>query len=77
MLLKDKLAAQIPGLREDISSFVKAHGDKELSKVTIAQAYGGMRGVRAMVCDTSEVPPDKGLLVREIPIGDLFLVFIE
>ncbi|MCP4582290.1 MAG: citrate (Si)-synthase [candidate division Zixibacteria bacterium] len=71
MLLKDKLAAQIPGLREDISSFVKAHGDHEISKVTIAQAYGGMRGVRAMVCDTSEVPPDKGLLVREIPIGDL------
>jgi len=71
MLLKDKLAAQIPGLREDISSFVKAHGDKELSKVTVAQAYGGMRGVRAMVCDTSEVPPDKGLLIRGIPIGDL------
>jgi len=71
MLLKDKLAAQIPGLREDISGFVKAHGDKEISKVSIAQAYGGMRGVRAMVCDTSEVPPDKGLLVREIPIGDL------
>ncbi len=71
MLLKDKLAAQIPGLREDISSFVKAHGDKDLSKVTVAQAYGGMRGVRAMVCDTSEVPPDKGLLIRGIPIGDL------
>jgi len=71
MLLKDKLAAQIPGLREDISSFVKAHGDKEISKVTVAQAYGGMRGVRAMVCDTSEVPPDKGLIIREIPIGDI------
>lgn len=71
MLLKDKLAAQIPGLREDISNFVKAHGDKEISKVTVAQAYGGMRGVRAMVCDTSEVPPDKGLIIREIPIGDL------
>ncbi|RKX20884.1 MAG: citrate (Si)-synthase, partial [Candidatus Zixiibacteriota bacterium] len=27
--------------------------------------------VRAMVCDTSEVPPDKGLLIRGIPIGEL------
>jgi citrate synthase len=71
MLLKDKLAAQIPGLREDISNFVKAHGDKDISKVTVAQAYGGMRGVRAMVCDTSEVPPDKGLIIREIPIKDI------
>ncbi len=71
MLLKDKLAAQIPGLREEISNFVKAHGDKDISKVTVAQAYGGMRGVRAMVCDTSEVPPDKGLIIREIPIKDI------
>ncbi|MCD6162941.1 MAG: citrate (Si)-synthase [candidate division Zixibacteria bacterium] len=70
-LLKDKLAQQIPGLRDDIKNFVKAHGDKQLSTVSIAQAYGGMRGVKAMVCDTSEVPPDKGLLIRNIPIGEL------
>jgi len=24
-----------------------------------------MRGVKGMVCDTSEVPPDKGLVIRE------------
>jgi len=70
-LLKKKLAEQIPGLRDEIKNFVKEHGDKQISTVSIAQAYGGMRGVRAMVCDTSEVPPDKGLLVRNIPIGEL------
>ena len=70
-LLKDKLAQQIPGLRDDIKSFIKAHGDKQISTVSIAQAYGGMRGVRALVCDTSEVPPDKGLLIRNTPIGEL------
>ena len=69
--LKEKLAQQIPGLRDEIKNFIKAHGDKEVSKVTLAQAYGGMRGVRAMLCDTSEVPPDKGLLIREKPIGEL------
>jgi citrate synthase len=69
--LKEKLAQQIPGLREDIKGFLSEHGDKEISSVKIAQAYGGMRGVRAMVCDTSEVPPDKGLLIRGIPIGEL------
>ncbi len=70
-LLKMKLAQQIPGLREDIKNFVKEHGDKQVSTVSLAQAYGGMRGVRAMVCDTSEVPPDRGLLIRGIPIGEL------
>lgn len=70
-LLKKKLAEQIPALREEISSFVKEQGGKQISTVSIAQAYGGMRGVRAMVCDTSEVPPDRGLLIRGTPIGEM------
>jgi citrate synthase len=69
--LKEKLAQIIPGMRDDIRAFVKGHGDKEVAKVTLKQVYGGMRGVRAMVCDTSVVPPDKGLIIRDIPLKDL------
>ncbi|MBU0517492.1 citrate (Si)-synthase [bacterium] len=69
--LKQRMAEMIPGMREEIRGFLKEHGDKVVSEVTLAQAYGGMRGVKAMVCDTSEVPPDQGLLVRTIPIGEL------
>lgn len=69
--LKQRMAELIPGMREEIRSFLKEHGDKAVSEVTLTQAYGGMRGVKAMVCDTSEVPPDRGLLVRDIPIGEL------
>lgn len=70
-VLKDRLAAQIPGLREEVRKVVKEHGDAVISEVTVAQAYGGMRGVKAMVCDTSLVEPDVGLSVRGMPIGDL------
>jgi citrate synthase len=71
-LLKEKLAAKIPAWRDEIKSIVKSEaGNKVISEVTVAQAYGGMRGVKGMICDTSEVPPDKGLLIRDIPIGDL------
>ena len=71
-LLKEKLAAKIPAWRDEIQSIVKSEaGNKVISEVTVAQAYGGMRGVKGMICDTSEVPPDKGLLIRDIPIGDL------
>ncbi len=70
-LLKEKLAAKIPVWREEIRGIVKEHGDTKISDVSITQAYGGMRGVKGMVCDTSEVPPDKGLRIRDIPIGDL------
>lgn len=69
--IKDKLASQIPGLREKMKNLVAEHGDKVISQVTVKQAFGGVRGVKCLVCDTSEVPPDKGLLVRNIPIGEL------
>jgi citrate synthase len=66
--LKEKLASQIPHLRDEIRGILKEHGDKKISDVTIAQAYGGMRGVKAMICDTSLVEPDKGLIIRGIPL---------
>jgi len=69
--LQNKLAKLIPEWRSETSALVKAHGDKKISDVTVLQAYGGMRGVKAMICDTSEVPPDVGLLIRGTPIGQL------
>ena len=70
-MLKEKLAKTFPALKADINAFVKEHGDKEVSKVTLAQAYGGLRGVKGLVCDTSEVPPDKGLIIRGIELKHL------
>jgi len=71
--LKKVLAEQVPAMRNDIKAFLKQHGDKKLEgqEATIGHAYGGMRGLKAMVCDTSEVPPDKGLIIRGIPVKDL------
>jgi len=69
--LKELLAKKIPALRDEIKDFVKANADKVISEVTVQQAYGGMRGVKALVCDTSVVPPDKGLIIRGKPIGEL------
>ncbi len=69
--LKEALAQKIPGWREEITALVKGHGDKEVSKVTLKQAYGGMRGVRSLVCDTSSVSPDTGLVIRDVPCKDL------
>ena len=69
--LKSKLASLIPAWREEIGALVKENGDHKISDVSITQAYGGMRGVKSMVCDTSEVPPDKGLLIRGTPVAEL------
>jgi|UniRef100_A0A7V3RGE0 citrate synthase len=70
-IIKLKLKEKIPLWKEEIKNLVKDFGDKVISEVTVSQAYGGMRGVKALICDTSEVPPDKGLIIREIPIAQL------
>jgi len=69
--LKEKLAKTVPALRDDIKGFVKQNADKVISEVKVSQLYGGMRGVKALVCDTSVVPPDKGLIIRGRPVAEL------
>jgi len=69
--LQNALDKKIPVWRKEIRTLIKKHGAKKISDVSIIQAYGGMRGVKGMVCDTSEVPPDKGLMIRGIPAGKL------
>ncbi len=69
--LKEKLAQKFDAEKKDIAAFVKEYADKQVSEVKLAQAYGGLRGVKGLVCDTSEVPPDKGLIIRGIELGKI------
>ncbi len=69
--LQEKLSQQIPKLREEKAALLKQHKDTIISQVTVEQAFGGMRGVKGLVCDTSLVEPDKGLIIRGYPIGDI------
>lgn len=69
--LKQKLSEKIPQWRDEIKDLVKTYGEKKISDVSVAQIYGGMRGVKGLVCDTSEVPPDEGLIIRGKPIAEI------
>jgi len=69
--LHDRLAEQAPVLRERVHNIVAEHGTAVVSEVMVSQVFGGMRGVKGLVCDTSVVEPDKGLVVRGVPIGEL------
>jgi citrate synthase len=71
MSLKEKLAKMIPQYREEIKNIIKEHGAKDISAVNVQQIFGGMRGVKGLICDTSLVEPDKGLIIRGRPIGEL------
>ncbi len=69
--LKEVLAKKIPAIRDEVKNVVAKQGTQVISEVTVAQAYGGMRGVKAMICDTSVVEPDKGLIVRGRPLLEI------
>ncbi|MDH4258217.1 MAG: citrate (Si)-synthase, eukaryotic, partial [Candidatus Aminicenantes bacterium] len=47
------------------------HGDLKISDVSIAQAYGGMRGVKCMVWETSALDPMEGIRFRGFTIPEL------
>jgi citrate synthase len=68
MKLKEKFASSIPKIRDEWKELNKTYGEVKISEVTVGQAYGGMRGVKGMICDTSVVEPDKGLIIRGIPL---------
>lgn len=70
-LLKQKLASQVSNLRDRVRNLAKNYGSKIVSEVTAEQVLGGMRGVKSLICDTSEVAPDKGLIIRGTPILEL------
>lgn len=69
--LREALTQKIPGRREEIKTLVKEHGTKKISEVTVAQAYGGMRGVKSLVCDTSEVDNNRGVIIGGIHVSEL------
>lgn len=72
MDLKTKFVEKtLPDIK-NIKSFVKENGDKVISKVTIAQLYGGDRGVPALVTETSSLDPNKGISFRGMPLEELF-----
>jgi citrate synthase len=70
-VLKDILAERIPSYRERITKLVNEYGEQVISEVTLKQTLSGLRGVRALMCDTSCVHAETGLSIRGRPIADL------
>ena len=67
-MLQETLSKKIPTWQEDLKKLLEENGAKVISEVTVAQAAKGMRGVKRMICDTSAVSADEGLIIRCHPI---------
>jgi citrate synthase len=62
--LKAKLKEKIDAHRPRTTKLLKEHGDHKISDVSVAQAIGGVRGVKCLVTDISYLDPDEGIRFR-------------
>jgi citrate synthase len=68
--LKAKLKEKIEGWRPRTTKLLKEHGNVKISDVTIAQAIGGVRGVKCLVTDISYLDPNEGIRFRGMTIPE-------
>lgn len=76
-MLQETLAEKIPIWQNDLKQVLDQNGDKVISSVTVSQAIKGMRGVKSLICDTSTVSADKGLIIRGHSILDITNILPE
>jgi len=71
MILKEKIAAQLPAQRERYRSLAKEHAEVVVANVTVGQVVGGMRGVKSLLTDISFVDPGEGIRFRGMTIPEV------
>jgi citrate synthase len=66
--LQEKIAVQLPAMRQRVRRLAKEYGDRKVGEVTVAQALGGLRGVNMLVGDISYVDPYDGIHMRGLSV---------
>jgi len=69
--LKEKFKEKALATFSDYRSMLKEHGDKKADEVTLKQIFGGMRGVKSMIWETSNLDPIEGIRFRGYSIPEL------
>ncbi|XP_065179342.1 probable citrate synthase 2, mitochondrial [Sycon ciliatum] len=68
--LKARLSEIIPAQQQEVKAFRKEFGGTKIGDVTVEMAYGGMRGIKGMVCETSVLDADEGIRFRGYSIPE-------
>ncbi|XP_063231750.1 probable citrate synthase 2, mitochondrial [Bacillus rossius redtenbacheri] len=68
--LKAVLSKKVPAEQERIKAFRKNYGASKVGEVTVEMMYGGMRGIKGLVCETSVLDPDEGIRFRGYSIPE-------
>ena len=69
--LKEHFASKIPGAVAEVKQFIAEKGDEVVGQITVAQLYQGMRGMLALICETSKLDAEEGIRFRGYSIPEL------
>jgi citrate synthase len=69
--IKEHFAEKIGPAQAEIKAFLAEHGEKSLGEITVAQIYQGMRGMTALICETSKLDAQEGIRFRGYSIPEL------
>merc|ERR1712193_160956 len=68
--LREVLANKIPQVQAEVKAFRKEHGNTKVGEITVDMMYGGMRGMKGLVTETSVLDADEGIRFRGYTIPE-------
>jgi len=68
--LTARMEELIPIKRQEVAEFRKEHGNTKIGEVTVNMAYGGMRGIKGLVTETSVLDAEEGIRFRGYTIPE-------
>ncbi len=69
--LKQKFFEKSSALKAEMRALLKEHGNRKVDEVTLRQVFGGARGIKMMVWETSQLDPIDGIRFRGYSIPEL------
>lgn len=70
--LKDKMVQKVEEWRGRIKVLNDTYGDVVVDKVTVSQIIGGMRGIKSLITDISNLDPNEGIRYRGYTLNEVF-----
>lgn len=68
--LKQVFSQKIAPFQEEVKAFRKSHGNTKVGEITVDMMYGGMRGMKGLVTETSVLDADEGIRFRGYTIPE-------
>lgn len=69
--LKTVLEPLVAQWRQERRELLERRGEEPIAQVKVKDLFRGLRGVPAVICDTSTVDPQRGLFIRGAPVNEL------